>query len=139
MSCEDYFTNGWCTAEGANGEQFSKLSYNYDFQEASLGKRIGEFTALNCPQCGCVTGYVADTTIEYVEDKEFDFAVKVEENQNEHLMNYKTSDEYCDCFVVNKPDGLVRVKYLVMALFINAISDIRYARVISPRLLWKVC
>ena len=53
-SCQDYFDDKWCSADGLN-QNIQSLSNNGDLNQLEDYANLG-FTALNCPQCGCVDG-----------------------------------------------------------------------------------
>ena len=53
-SCQDYFDDNWCSADGLN-QQIISLSNSGNLNSLEDYANLG-FDAPNCPQCGCIDG-----------------------------------------------------------------------------------
>jgi len=52
LTCDTYRANNWCTMNGEKGDGLDEMPFYY---EIDAEKRENEYSAFNCPECGCQT------------------------------------------------------------------------------------
>ena len=57
MQCEGYKLNNYCTSDGQHGS-----GWDHSWGETFADFENGGYTALNCPECGCVTATTTAAT-----------------------------------------------------------------------------